>query len=231
MDLQRNAAVTGLAVLWTVTAAAAGEVRGTVRLEGPAPEPVVLAMTSGSRTHPVEGCGGPSKMSPRLLVDAAGGIQNAVVWLEAPEPHGSPADTGHTVLDQRECVFEPHVLLLPVGGTVGIRNSDPVLHNLRVFREDAMVMNEWQKPQAAELPWHVEEPGRYLVRCGVHAWMHAWVIVADHPYYALTDAAGGFWLRGVPDGPHTLHVWHETLGEQALPVTVRDGSAVVTVRF
>ncbi len=36
----------------------------------------------------------------------------------------------------------------------------------------------------------------------------AWVVVAKHPYYAITDDDGKFRLDRVPPGSYTLVVWH-----------------------
>jgi hypothetical protein len=43
-------------------------------------------------------------------------------------------------------------------------------------------------------------------------------MVADSPYYAVTDAAGKFELDGVPPGKYEIVAWHEgwhVVGEQA----------------
>src|SRR2546422_10425589 len=31
----------------------------------------------------------------------------------------------------------------------------------------------------------------------LHSWMRGWVVVADHPFYAVTDADGQFALKGL----------------------------------
>jgi len=51
--------------------------------------------------------------------------------------------------------------------------------------------------------------------------MSGWVIVHDHPYYAVTDAQGVFTIADVPPGDYEVQFWHETLGESAQKVTVR----------
>ena len=230
MGLSRTVAVAGLAALGCAIAADAGEIRGTVRLEGAPPAPAMLT-AEPSPNHPVEGCGAFPKLSQRLLVDAHGGVQNALVWVEMPlDPHGLVrGDT--KMLDQRECVFEPHVLLLPAGGTLALRNSDPMLHNVRIFQERTMLMHEWQQPKAADLTWRFNEPGRYLVRCGVHSWMYAWIVVAEHRYYALTDSTGGFTISDVPQGGAILRVWHEALGERQQPVRIQEDPVAVVIQF
>ena len=115
-----------------------------------------------------------------------------------------------------------------------MRNSDSVIHNIRIFKEGKpdMLMHQWQKAKAADIPWQFREPGRYVVRCGVHHWMYAWVIVPPFGRMAVTDEAGRFILPGLPAGKHTLHVWHETLGSREVPVEMGpDGAEMEPIRF
>jgi len=218
-------------MLGVAVVAEAGEIRGTVQLDGVSPAPTTVTIESTSEHHPIEGCGALTKRSPQLLVDVHGGVQNAVIWIEAPGSLNGQTQEAVRVLDQQECVFEPHVVLLPVGSSLAIKNSDPVLHNVRIFQERTMLMHEWQQPRGADLSWRFDEPGRFLVRCGVHAWMYAWVIVAGHRYYAVTDHTGAFFIPEVPEGSYTLRVWHETLGEQQQPLAVTTRRTAVTVRM
>jgi len=209
-----------LAVVASNAAAEAGVVRGTVRVVGAVPPPAVVAKTSKRGGSVEAGCGDPTMASPRLLVGADGGVRHAVVWLadEGPE---IPATPPTALLDQRACAFEPHVVTLPVGGAIAIRNSDPVLHNVRMFQGATMLMHAWQKADAADLTQRLIEPGPYVVRCGVHPWMYAWVVVTPSRAAAVTDAAGRFTLPAAPLGRHQLHVWHETLGALEVSVEVR----------
>ena len=39
--------------------------------------------------------------------------------------------------------------------------------------------------------------------------MNAYIVVVEHPYYALTKADGSFVLENVPPGQHKLRMWHE----------------------
>ena len=67
------------------------------------------------------------------------------------------------------------------------------------------------------------QPEIIRVTCDVHAWMTAWLVVQDHPYYALTDETGAFQLADVPSGEYALKVWHEELSEQTTTLTVTAG--------
>jgi uncharacterized protein (DUF2141 family) len=61
------------------------------------------------------------------------------------------------------------------------------------------------------------------VGCDVHVWMSAFVVSADTPFVAVTDASGSFTIPNVPPGAYTVSIWHETLGEQTAKVTVAEG--------
>lgn len=204
------------------SAAVAAVVEGSIRLEGdpPAPRPLVIEPKRGA--HSTEGCEHLSKVSPQLLVSPEGGVANAVVWLEAsPDASQGERDLS-VVLDQKGCEFVPHVAIVPPGGKLLIRNSDPILHNVRIFKEavPSMLMHRWHKRDASDISWSFKEPGRYVVRCGIHPWMYAWVVVANHRSYAVSDSEGHFTLPVVPPGRHTLTVWHETLGSATVPINV-----------
>jgi len=229
MDLLRTIAIVGLGIFCAAAPVRAGLLEGTVHVEGPRPKPVSIPITSKSPDHPVDRCGGPTKASDRLLVSEAGGVANAVLWLEAKADEALEPSTAQ--LDQRACDFVPHLLLVPRGSTVNVRNSDPILHNLRLFREASMLSHEWQEPKTEEVMWRFDKPGRFLVRCGVHSWMSAWVVVADHRYYAMSNPDGTFAMPDVSPGEYTLHVWHEVLGEQHQRISLDEHDAKVTIRY
>ena len=90
---------------------------------------------------------------------------------------------GERVLDQKGSQFVPRRVVVPPGGRLIIRNSDPIQHNVRIFKEGSpsLMMHRWQKAGGPEIVWRFPEPGRYLVRCGIHPWMYAWVVVEETP--------------------------------------------------
>jgi hypothetical protein len=60
--------------------------------------------------------------------------------------------------------------------------------------------------------------------------MRAWVVVAEHPFYAITNDQGEFMLDNVPPGEYTLQLWQESLGAVTKDVTVREEPTItVTV--
>lgn len=189
----------------------------------PQPEPIPVPQKYGE-------CG-QKKVSPKILVSPDGGLRNAVLrlrgeWAASPDK-GSPGQD--YVLDQVGCEFRPHVMLIPKGGTIQILNSDGFLHNVRAFNTDVeMLFNDAMPGKGEVLRKTFSDPGLVVLRCGLHEWMHALVVVQEHPYYALTDEQGFFRISGIPDGRYTLSVWHESWGELEREITPESGPVVMT---
>jgi hypothetical protein len=63
--------------------------------------------------------------------------------------------------------------------------------------------------------------GLVKIRCEVHPWMAAYIVVTDHPYHAISDIYGEYELTDIPAGVYQLKVWHESLGTQEKRVEVK----------
>lgn len=208
------------------SAAEPGAVAGTVRLAGPAPPAKLL---HSGVDHAV--CGSEPRPSEALVVSASGGVRNAVVFIGHERMEGWRSPTTFQI-DQRRCAFVPRVLIIPPGSTVEILNSDGILHNFHTVSRLNPPMNLGQPGKAKPLRVTFERPEVVQVKCDLHGegFMRAWIVVANHPYYALTDDEGRFRLADVPPGPHALEVWHEVLGTRRVPVTVgTSGEVTITV--
>ncbi len=221
----RRALPAALAALAAAGAASAGEIRGQVRVTGSVPPPTMLRVTID---HYV--CG-TEKRAEDLVVSPARELQNVVVWLGNPPP-GAPSTAPATPvqMDQKGCVFEPHVVVVPAGGTVEFLNSDRLLHNLHSKPRDNPAFNRTQ-PKGRTIPITFAQPEIVPVTCDLHAWMRAWVVVAPHAFYAVTDSQGRFRLDNLPPGEYTLRYWHERLGTGSRAVTVGDAPAAVTLEL
>jgi plastocyanin len=150
------------------------------------------------------------------------GLQNVFVYvkdglgdLRFPVP-ATPA-----VLDQRGCRYTPRVIGVQVGQPVQILNSDRTFHNVHAVGQTNSEFNVAQ-PSVGMTMTHTFTTREVMVpfKCDVHLWMHAWVGVLDHPFFAVTTADGSFSLAGLPPGTYTVEAWHESLGTQTMQVTV-----------
>jgi plastocyanin len=212
-------------VLLGARPARTAEIQGRVLLTGELPASKKVPITIDQYV-----CG-TEQMTADLVVSGAREVRNVVVWLENPPPGAPSAPPATTTpMDQKECVFVPRVVIVPAAGTVEFLNSDRLLHNLHSVSRDNPPFNRTQ-PKGRTIPVTFVKPEIVRIDCDLHSWMRGWVVVAAHPFYALTDAQGRFRLDNVPPGPYTLRVWHERLGELSRPVTVTEGAPPLTIEM
>jgi plastocyanin len=213
-------------VTWLTPArpADAANIRGVVVMTGavvPKKLPVTIDQYVCGKEKPAE----------ELVVGPQGGVKNVVVWLQTPPPGASwPSTPVKVEMDQNGCVFVPRVVLVPSGGTVEFLNSDRLLHNLHSVSRENPTFNRTQ-PRGRVIPVAFSKPEIVQVNCDLHSWMRSWVVVADHPFYALSNDAGEFVLPNVPPGKYVLQIWQETLGISSRDVSVGGDDARVTVEL
>ena len=210
---------------WCVVAggtAWGGTLQGMVRFTGEAVEQKKLPVTVD---HSV--CG-KEKDAADIVLSPEKGIRNVVVSLQPPPPGVTwPVALPIVQMDQQQCVFVPRVVVVPVGGTVEFLNNDRLLHNLHSASTGNPIFNRTQ-PRGRTIPIVFKQPEIIRVACDLHPWMRAWVVVAEHPFYAVTNDQGEFRLDNVPPGQYTLQLWQESLGTVTKDVTVKD-EAITTV--
>ena len=204
----------------------AGAIEGKVVLAGAQPAIRKLDVTIDQYL-----CG-TQKNAEDLLLSARKEIRNAVVWLEnAPAGAAWSAPAKNVEMDQKACVYVPRIVLVPVGGTVDFLNSDRLLHNIHSTPKANTAFNRTQ-PKSRTIPIRFDKPEIVPIVCDLHPWMQAWVVVAAHPYYAITGADGRFGFDNLPAGTYRLQVWQERLGTMSLEVIVEERSpAQVTVEM
>lgn len=204
---------------YTVVEVASGAtIRGTVRFLGAVPPPRTMAVTEDA-----EACGASQQMQT-LEVGSGQGLANAVASLvDITQGAALEAAASPPALDQRGCRFAPHVLIVPAGRTVGILNSDPITHNIHTVTFENRPLNRAQPQGLRTIEVTFPRAEKVKVRCDIHPWMGAWIVVVDHPYHAVTGGDGGFVIENVPEGTYTLEIWHETLGSSTQTVTVAAG--------
>lgn len=178
--------------------------RGRVSFRGT--PPAASALPEVGRT-PGDACAKSS--GPRLVVDDKGGVEGAVVSLVSPAM-GRALDTTRPVpLTVTRCQFHPRVSIAPLAGQLVLKNEDDVLHNAHAYLGARTAFNVGLSRPGVEIPRRLVRAGLLEVRCDAgHPAESAWVVVAKHPYHAVTDAQGRFELRDVPVGEHTIRVWH-----------------------
>lgn len=152
------------------------------------------------------------------------GIGGVVVSL-AGVARGKPVeqDNGITLFENRSCRFIPQTAAAAVGSTLEIQNSDPILHNTHVRKNNRFgdtIINVVQPAGVKVIRKPMPEPGIMDVRCDAHPFMRASIHLFEHPYFAVTDDLGRFELTRVPAGTYRLQIWHELLGSREKTITV-----------
>jgi hypothetical protein len=224
--------ISAVALFWSGSARAdngLGSISGSVRLTGPVPAiPLVYA------EQDIDVCGPQARQVQSLVLGTNQAVRDAVVYLGAVGPDGrhSTNDTAVAVLDQRDCEFVPRVQIAPSGATLILRNSDPVLHVVRIdmmsgTNVPTRLLNVATPYAGYEKTFKLanfREPTLLKAACGNgHGWMVAYLAVMPHASAALTDENGRFMLAGVPTGAYKLYAWHEVLGTLVRDVKVSRG--------
>jgi plastocyanin len=205
-----------LAAALAAGVAQAGEIVGKVKYAGAAPAPKKLAVTKDQAV-----CGKVEHIEESLLVAADKGVKNVVVSVTDPKDGKKmAAPPKNAAIDQNGCRFVPRVQIVAAGSSVDIINNDGILHNIHTWSKDNPAFNKAQPKFKKVMTEKFDKPEKFRISCDVHSWMNGWLVVAAHPYYALSDNAGSFKIADVPAGTYTVEYWHEKLGPQTKQVTV-----------
>ncbi len=205
-----------------VEVADGGSVSGTVKLEK---KPTLWTLKRDKDQD--KGCGHEPGPTERVVVGSDGtSLANSVVYLESIAR--GKAWTGElakgpeertALLDQKGCVYVPHILPVRVETQVGLKNSDVAEHNVHTYNAAGNTEVNQMTPGESFLPEvasaYVEKPGAYSVKCDIHPWMNGYIWAFHHPYWAITGPDGKFEISGIPPGTYTLVCWHEGMEERA----------------
>ena len=208
-------------LLCAAAAAQAGDVKGSISFTGTAPVLKPLLVTRDQAA-----CG--TSVPDETVEVSKGKLANVVVTVK-----GAPTQPGTTqvVIDQQKCQYRPHVQAAAAGSGLQILNSDPVLHNIHGYLGQVTTFNVAMPMKDQKVNKMLNKPGVVRVKCDVHAWMGAFVVVVDGPA-AVSGADGAFTIKDVPPGTYTVTAWHEKLGEKTAQLTVpASGAATLDFSF
>jgi plastocyanin len=152
----------------------------------------------------------------------------SVVWLEGVQRQ-TPIKT-EVVMAQRSGQFVPSFLVVVAGQTVNLPNEDLVAHN--VYSDSAAKhfnLGYYAKGDIRAVTF--DRPGLVDVRCLLHGFMRAQILVVPNQYYATVAADGTFRIRNVPPGTFSLTFWADGMAPFSQAINVPEDGKLVTVRF
>jgi len=215
-----------------------GALAGTVLLDGKVPPPKGYNLTT---LPDAVYCGRISDgRGWRLLqpfnAGPNGEFRQVVVLLDDIEKGKPFAEYTPPRIEAIDCLFMPFVTLVRDLHDVVVVNMDPAMHDIQAYETSQLgprvLFNvplpiSTRYPHQAGLSAHVQKhyegtpttqtvrmtKGRrtFTMQCGFHAYMESWALVADHPYYTITDHEGRFQLTDIPAGTYKVKLWHPYL--------------------
>jgi hypothetical protein len=141
----------------------------------------------------------------------------AVIWLE-PLP-GTPTlpfvPRPRYTLQQKNRVFIPHLLVIPVGSAVAFPNDDPFFHNVfSLFEGKRFDLGLYEAGSSKSVLF--PRAGVSYIFCNIHPEMSAVILTLTTPLYAVANEREAFVLPSIPPGDYRLHVWIEGVPQSFL---------------
>jgi hypothetical protein len=183
--------------------------KGNVRIKGEIPRPKRFRMDV--EKHCAAAVKGMEIDGDDIVADPKGNVKWAFVYVKSGLA-GKKFDVPKTpvMMQQQTCRYNPHVTGIMVGQDLLIKSGDPVVHIPHVNPKSNKEWGFSQSKLGEERTKQFTAP-EVMVRliCDVHQWMEAWIGVLEHPFWAVTDAAGRFEIKGLPPGKYVIETWHE----------------------
>lgn len=200
-------------------ATAGGTIIGVVRYDGEAPPALKRPVTVDQ-----DACGSEA-VTETLSLGKRGVVQGVVVSL-AGSFEGNLARTRPEAgyfFDEKGCRLNPRILVVPAGSDIKILNSDQLNHFYSIESRTNPPVSVSLPKSATSAVLHLDFPEIVELKCQIHDWERATVVVSRHPYVAVTDEQGRFEIKDVPVGSYTISFWQRILGNQSRIVQVREG--------
>jgi len=160
-----------------------------------------------------EVCGTKPHFDRSLEVDPkTKGIKDAFAYVANPKGKNPEAvktlvaKQSKVEVDQKTCEFIPYSTAMMKDQRIVFKSSDPVGHNVHYTSFAGNDANFALPPKGEAEKKLVKDAFPVTLKCDIHPWMKGWIMVFDHPFFAVTKSDGSFEIQGVPAGTQTLIV-------------------------
>lgn len=199
-------------------AVGAARVKGVVKFQGTPPKPRPINMSADpSCMHQHAGV----VLAQDVMTDSKGDLQNVIVYIAeglSDRSFENPAEP--VTVEQKGCMYQPHVLAVRTNQPLHVVNEDQTSHNIHPTPANNREWNKAEPPGASLDETFAREEIAIPVKCNLHSWMHGYIAVFKHPYFAVTGKDGSFDLSSVPPGTYTIKAWHEKLGTSSQTIMI-----------
>ena len=210
-----------------------GRLTGQVVLDGKSPALKVKVAKGDPAAKDPAVCAASDVPNDEFVVNPAnGGIANCFVYLKtidkaAIHPSLVASKAPEVVMDQKNCQFIPHCLVVRLDQHPLIKSDDDIQHNTHTYpilnKGENVLIGANDRAGLKFPKLTIKERLPTEVKCDIHGWMRAWWLVVDHPYATVTDKDGKFTIDQLPAGEHKVVIWQELSGyvEKELVVTIK----------
>ena len=232
-----------VAIALTATTALADNEKGTAIIKGKVTfdgtPPKMKALTISGDNHCVQAHAKPEADQGTIVYTKDGNtIPYVFVYAKNGVTGKYTAPTTPVTIDQKGCMYHPHVFGMIAGQPIDIKNSDSTNHNIHSLAKKNPTFNFAQAQQGmvknlAGKDTFTREEIMVKIKCDVHAWMSTYVGVLSHPFFDVSKSheddggdkskRGTFEIKELPAGEYEIEAWHENFGTMTEKVVVKDG--------
>ena len=197
-----------------------GTLTGTVDYDGVIPADSVISVPQDQI-----GCG--PTIKARAVDHNGTRINGVVVWITDIRS-GKPLPVARRFeLSNTDCLLTPRVQAVFASGTLNMSSEDVAMHRDRIINVGTgeMVGLAPFNDNGEVVPFDrvLDKPAELEITCELHPWSKAFILVFDHPYFAMTSSSGSFSIGDVPPGTYHIRAWHPSLGLSDQTVTIAAG--------
>jgi plastocyanin len=159
-----------------------------------------------------------------------------VLWLVpmqgGAEDFASAATKRHYRILQHDKMFEPKLLVVPLGSIVDFPNLDPWFHNVfSLYQGKRFDLGLYQAGAEKEVVF--DRPGPSFLFCNIHPQMTAVILTVNSAFFGISDKAGHIVIPRVPAGRYAMHIWYENAASEfndasLRPVDIEPGENILS---